>query len=93
MTARKTDAKAMTVGTFRLARVPDWPDTLHKAADRYEQANLVAGNARTADAFNAALDELRAAERAYGVQCLALDKQRRPEFYASGAQLNAREAS
>lgn len=80
--ARKINAKTITVGTFRLTRANDWPSSLHKAADRCEQANLSAGNARSADEFNASLVELRAAERAYGAQFLALDKKRRPDFYA-----------
>lgn len=67
---------------FRLTRAADWAPSLHKAADRYEQAIHAGSQARFAGEFDAALAEQNAAEKAYGAQCLALDKKRRPDFYA-----------
>ena len=67
---------------FRLTRQPDWAPSLHKAADRYEQAIRAVTNARYADEFNSALAEQKAAETAYRAEALALDHARRPDFYA-----------
>lgn len=85
--ARKLYSSAPRVGTFNLVRAADWPSTLHKAADRYEQANLIAGNAWARGALEMALAELDAAKSVFGRECLALDRQRRPDFYAAVASV------
>ncbi len=83
--ARKSLSPAPRVGTFHLVRAADWPPSLHKAADRYEQANLAASNAWAPSALDTALAALESAKSVFGRECLALDKQRRPDFYAAAA--------
>jgi hypothetical protein len=59
---------------FRLTRAADWPPEMHAATDAYERA------INAPDSIEARAT-LKAAEKVYRAQSLALDKKRRPEFY------------
>jgi len=86
MAKHRTVAAALAdKAIYRLVRAADWPPSMHAATDRYERAMHAAANASGADEFNALLAEQKAAEEAYGAECLAIDKARRPDFYADAA--------
>lgn len=66
----------------RIVRAADWPDELHHACDRMEEAGDRLVDARAADSQGEALTEFVAARQEYGRQMLALDRVRRPEACA-----------
>jgi hypothetical protein len=67
---------------FRLQRGNDWSPELHAATTRYEAALDAVSDARRPDVYAAALAEVEAADAVRKTLMLALDKQRRPEFYS-----------
>lgn len=68
---------------FRLHRASDYSPELHAATTRYEAASDAVADAKTPEGYGATLAQFEAAEAARRPLMLALDKQRRPDFYAS----------